>query len=135
VKIDFGLVAIGVLFAAAQTGYTVVLQTTLRLYLLSLADVAGRLLSTALVLATVLFAGRFGYSRESGLYLVFASMSLGALASLAVLVIVARAQTGIGLCADWRRGLDILRDALPLGLVTLTGLLHSRLDTVLLSIL
>jgi O-antigen/teichoic acid export membrane protein len=135
VKVDFGLVSVGVLLAAAQAGYTVVLQTTLRLYVLSLADVAGRLASTGMVLAIVRFAGTVEYSRETGLYLVFASMSAGALFSLAVLLVLTRSGAGIGLHTDWRRGVAMLRDALPLGLVMLTGLLHSRLDTVLLFIL
>jgi O-antigen/teichoic acid export membrane protein len=135
VKLGFAIMAITTLVNALQTGFAVILQSTLKLYLLSFAEVVGRLVSTGLTFAIVVLAVRLDMTQAGALLNIFWVLVLGSLVSflVAALLVRTRALLRAGFRGEiaWR----LLRQALPLGAVTVTSLILYRADTVLLSVL
>jgi O-antigen/teichoic acid export membrane protein len=135
VKLGFAIMALTVLINALQTGFAVILQSTMKLYLLSLSEVVGRLTSTGLTFAIIVIAVRLDMSRVAALQDIFWALVLGSVISLMVCALLVRQRAvlrvGFRPAIAWR----MLRDALPLGAVTVASLLLYRADTVLLSVL
>jgi len=135
VKLGFALLAPTVLFNAFATGFAVILQSSLKLYRLALADAAGRLVTTAAVVAVVVIASQVAAARQTALYGALGASLLGAGVSLGLVAVAVRRWSTLtgGFRADVVGRLA--REAAPLGAVVVTSLLIYRLDTVLLSIL
>ena len=135
VKLGFAIMAITILVNALQTGFAVILQSTLRLYLLSFSEVVGRLVSTGLTFAIVVLAVRLEWTQVVALENIFWALVLGSAVSflVAALLVRERALLRAGFRPEvaWR----LLRQALPLGAVTVASLVLYRADTVLLSVL
>ena len=135
VKLGFAIMAITVLVNALQAGFAVILQSTLKLYLLAFSEVIGRLISTGLIFGTIVIAVQLAQSRVVALQNIFWALVVGSVISLLVCALVVRERTvlraGFQPEVAWR----MLRDALPLGAVTVASLILYRADTVLLSVL
>jgi O-antigen/teichoic acid export membrane protein len=135
VKLGFAILAITVLVNALQTGFAVILQSTLKLYLLSLSEVIGRLISTGLTFGIIVIAFGLSMSRVVALQDIFWALVLGSLVTLLVSALLVRERAllraGFQPEVAWR----MLRDALPLGAVAVASLILYRADTVLLSVL
>ncbi len=135
VKLGFAIMALTVLVNALQTGFAVILQSTLKLYLLSLSEVIGRLVSTGLTFGIIVLAIQVAASHAVALEEIFWALVVGSLISLAVSAVLVRQRSllrsGFQGALAWR----MLRDALPLGAVTVASLILYRADTVLLSVL
>lgn len=135
VKLGFALLAPTVLFNAFATGFAVILQSSLKLYRLAVAEAVGRLVSTATLIAVVVIASRLVAARETALYGAFGATLAGAAASLVLAAVAVRTWSIVtgGFRPDV--ALRLAREAAPLGAVVITSLLIYRLDTILLSIL
>jgi O-antigen/teichoic acid export membrane protein len=135
VKLGFAIMAITVLVNALQTGFAVILQSTLRLYLIAFSEVIGRLISTGLTFGIVVIALRLELNHAIALQDIFWALVVGSLISLTVSALVVRQRAVLR--SGFRRELAgrMLRDALPLGAVTVASLVLYRADTVLLSVL
>jgi O-antigen/teichoic acid export membrane protein len=135
VKLGFAIMALTVLFNALQTGFAVVLQSTLRLYLLGLSDVVGRLASTALIFVIIGVAVRLSLGQTAALQGIFWALVVGSLLSLVVCALLVRPRAlsirTFRPAIAWR----MLRDSLPLGAVAVASLILYRSDTILLSVL
>ncbi len=135
VKVGFAIMTLTVFFNALQTGFAVILQSSLRLYWLGLSDVVGRLVSTGLILLAVALAVRLSLSKETAMPAIFVAMVVGSLVSLLLSGLIVRQwailRNGFRSAVAWR----MLKDALPLGTVTVASLILYRVDTILLSIL
>jgi O-antigen/teichoic acid export membrane protein len=135
VKLGFAILALTVLVNALQTGFAVILQSTLKLYLLSLSEVIGRLVSTGLTFGIIVTAIQLAASHVVALQEIFWALVVGSLISLSVSAVLVRQRSllrsGFHGALAWR----MLRDALPLGAVTVASLILYRADTVLLSVL
>lgn len=133
VKVGFAIIAPTVLFNALATGFAVVLQTTLKLYVLGLADMLGRILTALLLIAAAVLAAQLNLSRASGLTALFVATLVGGAVPLVVVALAARRphpQNGTRLST-----LRLFQESLPLGAVVISSMLIYRLDTVILSVL
>jgi O-antigen/teichoic acid export membrane protein len=135
VKLGFALLAPTVLFNAFATGFAVILQSSLKLYRLALADAVGRLVTIALVVAVVVIGSSLAAARETVLYGAFGASVVGAAAALLLAALAVRRWRPLAGGFHAGVALALAREAAPLGAVVLTSLLIYRLDTILLSIL
>jgi O-antigen/teichoic acid export membrane protein len=135
IKISFAIAAAAVIFNSIQSALGVYLQAHLKVYLGSIADMIGRVISTLLMLAAINFAIKLGLPKDQGLYLVFVGMGIGTLL-IAILTIMFSLRSRI-----FRTGFDkaiakqILTDSIPLWGMSVFFLVNYRIDTVLLSII
>ena len=135
IKVGFTIAAASVIFNAIQAGLTVFLQARLKIYLASLADMIGRIASTAFILLAIFLAAKLTLSKDAGLYLILLGVGVGsAVAALGTLILSLRSRV---FRARFDRDLAkaILRDSIPLWIVSIFSLVNYRIDTILLSIL
>jgi O-antigen/teichoic acid export membrane protein len=135
VKVSFAIVASAVIFNSIQAGLTVFLQARLQVYLASLADMIGRVASTAFTLLMIILATHLALSKDAGLYLVLVGVGVGtAIAAFSTLVFSLRTRI-FHARLDRELAKTILRDSIPLWAVTVVSFINYRVDTVLLSLI
>jgi O-antigen/teichoic acid export membrane protein len=134
VKIGFAILASSTIFTALQSGFALILQAKLKIYLISLADLTSRLVAAGVMVLVVGSTVYFSFTRETGLQLIFLGPLIGAIVALGVLAISTRGSRPILAGLDLTLSKKILREALPLGIVAILSIVHYRVDTVILSL-
>jgi O-antigen/teichoic acid export membrane protein len=127
VKVALAIGAAGVAVAAVAGFPAAFFQLHLRLDLAALVDLVGALVGVTLVACVVVF--------DLGFYALVATLPAGALASALLAFALSRRFWRVNVRAGWARSLPLLRDALPLGVVSILGLLHFKVDSLMLSVL
>jgi O-antigen/teichoic acid export membrane protein len=127
VKVALATAAAGVVLGAVAGFPAAFFQLHLRLDLAALVDVAGALVGVALIGAVV--------TLDLGFYALVATLPVGALVSALLAFALSRRFWRVNVRAGWAHALPLLRDAVPLGLVTMLGLLHFKVDSLMLSVL
>lgn len=143
VKVGFAIIAPTALFNALATGFAVILQTKLKLYVLGLADMLGRAVTAMLLIAAVILAPQLKLSQAIGLTAIFIGTLLGGIVPLLVAGVAASRsghrrggwESGREREVRWRGAVHLLMESLPLGAVVISSMLIYRLDTVILSLL
>lgn len=135
IKISFAIAASAVIFNSIQSALGVYLQAHLKVYLGSIADMIGRVVSTLLMLVAINYALHLGLPKDQGLYLVFIGMGLGTLL-IAILTILFSLRGRIFHARlDTLIAKQILRDSIPLWGMSVFFLINYRVDTILLSVI
>ena len=127
VKVALAIAAGGVALGALAGFPAAFFQLHLRLDLAAVVDVVSALVGVGLVACVVAF--------DLGFYALVATLPAGALAAGLVAFALSRRFWRLNLRAGWSRTLPLLRDALPLGVVSILGLLHFKVDSLMLSVL
>lgn len=128
------LSAIGMLTVPLSSTGGAIFQTTLRMVIPAAADVVYRAISLALV--ALLAAGIVFSSRMSLAWRLDAVLLSSTIALLVSAIVIYRGATRLVSAAPrWNRtqALAMVRDAAPLGLVSVLGIIHYRIDVVILS--
>lgn len=134
-KVGFAILAASAIFNAIDAGLAVFLQANLKIYLFSLSDMIGRITSSLLSLAAIFISMQYRLSPGQGIYLIFVGLLIGA-ATSAILTTRLSLKTRvfrIQLHTETARAL--LRDSIPMWVVSIFSLINYRVDTVLLSLL
>lgn len=122
-----GLGLLGVWLGQLATIFTSVLQVKLKLYIVTLSDVAARLAQLGVVLWLV--------SAGADLVSIIATMILGNLIYLAGVYVMSRREIPWQISVDTKYWIDQLKVAWPLSVLVILGSIHYRIDLILLSIL
>jgi O-antigen/teichoic acid export membrane protein len=127
VKVGLAVAAAGVVLTSAGAFTTPFFQVNLRLEYVALLDVLTAVLTVGLVGAAV--------ALDLGLYGVVAAFPLVALGACAASFALSRRFWRVNVRGAWTEAKPLLGDALPLGLVAVLGLLHFKVDSLMLSVL
>jgi O-antigen/teichoic acid export membrane protein len=123
-------IAIGspiILFMSVSSAITALFQARLQMDRAALAEIAGQLVTTGLIVAFVL--------SDRSIYAVVAAAVVGSLVNMVLLLLLARRSGSIRPLVRPRSWLLLLRRSLPLGLALMISAIYFRVDAVLLSIL
>lgn len=127
VKMSVAIASAGVLALSLAAFATPYFQVNLRLDLQALVDVAGALLSVTLIALATVF--------DLGLYAVVGATAAASFGVLVLALRLSRRFWNPNVTVDRALARPLARDALPIAGVSVFGLLHFKLDAVLLSLL
>ena len=127
VKVGLVVAAAGASFTVTGTFPAAFFQVNLRLEYVALLDALSAVLTVALLSAAV--------ALYLGFYALVSVWPLLALVTSLASFTLSRRFWRIGVRKGWASARPLLRDALPIGLVTVLGLLHFKVDSVMLSLL
>jgi O-antigen/teichoic acid export membrane protein len=127
VKVGLAVAAAGVVFTSAGAFTAPFFQVNLRLEYVAVLDALTAALTVALVAAAV--------ALDLGFYGVVAAFPVVALVGCAASFALSRRFWRVNVRVAWADARPLVADALPVGLVIVLGLLHFKVDSLMLSVL
>ena len=127
VKVGLAVAAAGVGVAAIAGIPTAFFQLHVRLELAALVDIVAAVATVGLLIVATRL--------DLGFYAVVATLPAAALVAGASAFALSRRFWRVNLRRGWRDAAPLVKSALPLGLVTILGLLHFKVDSLMLSVM